>query len=103
MSPSEQELRRLARRIHWLDRYRRPLSVALAFVTACILMWRFTGWLPSDWPGAHTVAMTVALSIFAWYAIEIVLGFTLALWETDFARLTRRPTLPRAFVVVRRK
>jgi hypothetical protein len=101
MSQSE-PLERLARRINWLDRYRRPLAILLAAIAAPLLIWQITEWLPADWPGAHMAGIAIWVAVIAWYGIETVLGFVLALWETDYSKLTRPPGLPRA-EVVRRK
>ena len=99
----ERQIEELARRINWLTRHRRKLSIALAVIASLFIMWWFTGWLPSNWPGGHMVCMTIALGVVCWYGIETTLGFVIALWETDHSQLTRRPGLPRAEVVVRRK
>ena len=96
------QLERLARRINWLDRHRRLLSVVLAFACGPVSVWWLHGWLPDNWPGAHLVMVGVAIIAFSWYGIETLLGFVLALWETDYSKLTRPPSLPRA-QVIRRK
>ena len=103
MSPSELQMERLARRISWLDRFRRRASILSAALVAALLLWFFTGWFPSNWPTAHVVCVAAMIGIIVWYGIESVLGFALALWETDYAQLTRPAKLPRAEVVVRRK
>jgi hypothetical protein len=102
MSSREHELQRLARRINWLARFRRPISIALAAASALALMYHFTGWFPNSWPGGHMVFITWMVGTVCWYAIESVLGFVLALWETDYASLTRRPTLPQARLLRRK-
>lgn len=101
MSQSEQ-LDRLARRINWLDRYRRALSILVAAIGGALCIWWLTGWLPSNWPSAHMVMLAVAIVTFGWYTIETALGFVLALWETNYSKLTKPPGLPRA-EVIRRK
>ena len=101
MHESEQ-LERLAHRINWLDRYRRPLALVLAGILGPLSIWWISGWLPSNWPGAHLAMLAVAVIAFAWYCIETLLGFVLAVWETDYSKLTKPPSLPRA-EVVRRK
>lgn len=102
MSSREHELQRLARRINWLARFRRPISIALAIGAALALNYHFTGWLPKSWPGGHMVGITIMLGTVCWYAIESVLGFVLALWETNYASLTRPPSLPRARLLRRK-
>jgi uncharacterized BrkB/YihY/UPF0761 family membrane protein len=102
MSESEAQLDRLARRINFLERFRRPLSIVLAALMSPLVIWWFSGWLPDQWPGAHMAAMAICIAVFAWYAIETFFGFLMALWETDYSKLTRSVGLPRA-ELVRRK
>jgi hypothetical protein len=102
MSSREHELQRLARRINWLARFRRPIAIALAAAASLALMYHFTGWVPKSWPGGHMVFIIVMVGTVCWYAIESVLGFVLALWETDYASLTRRPSLPHARLLRRK-
>lgn len=103
MAEVSEQLERLARRINWLDRYRRPLSILAAAIASPLVLWWSTGWLPSYWPGAHMVGIAITIAVFAWYGIETFLGFLIALWETDYSKLTRPPGLPRAELLRRRK
>lgn len=103
MSEVSEQLERLARRINWLDRYRRPLAILLAAIASGFVLWWFTGWLPSSWPGVHMTGIAIVIAVFAWYGIETFLGFLIALWETDYSKLTRPPSLPRAELLRRRK
>ena len=102
MSESEQ-LRRLAGRINWLDRYRRPLAILLAAIAAPVVMWWVTGQMPTEWPGAHMGAIAIAVAVFAWYGIETFLGLVIAVWETDYSKATRREGMPRAILRRRRR
>ena len=95
------QLERLARRINWLDRYRRPLSLILAAIAGPLSIWWISGWLPSNWPGAHLAMLSVAVIAIAWYGIETLLAFVIAVWETDYSNLTKPASLPRAEVVRR--
>ena len=98
------EIEKLARRISWLDRYRRPLSIGVAtFIVLPLMWWWLSGWLPPNWPGAHTAFLAITIAAAAWYGIETLLGLALAIWETDHANLTRPAALPRAEVIERRK
>ena len=99
MSEGEQ-LDKLARRINWLDRYRRVLAILSACIGTSALMWWLTGWWPTDWP-AHITLFGVTIAVFAWYGIETFYGFLIAVWETDYAKLTKPAGLPRAEVVRR--
>jgi hypothetical protein len=103
MSSSDEQLERLARRITWLDRFRRPLSILFAAISALLIMWWVTGQMPSEWPGAHMAAIAVAVAVFAWYGIETFMGLVIAVWETDYSKATRPPGLPRAELLRRRK
>jgi ABC-type uncharacterized transport system permease subunit len=96
MSARANELERIARRINWLVRYRRPIAILLAAVAAFALMHHFTGWLPRTWPGGHMVVTTMMLGTVCWYAMETMLGMVIAFWETAYSKLTRRVTLPPA-------
>lgn len=102
MAPRESQLEVLARRINWLVRYRRALSIVLAGLASLAVVYHFSGWYPRSWPGGHMVAITVMVGTFCWYAIETAFGFVLALWETDYAGLTRPATLPAARLLRRK-
>ena len=95
------ELQRLARRIDWLDRYRRPLALLTTAIVVTAIVIALKRWLPADWPGAHLVAICIVIGFVAWYAIETLYGLVLALWETDYASRTAPPKLPRAEVITR--
>jgi hypothetical protein len=103
MSESAAQLERLARRINWLDRFRRPLSILLAGIAAPLVMWWVSGQMPSDWPGAHMGAIAFAIAAFAWYGIETFMGFVIAVWETDYSKATRPAGMPRAQARRRRR
>ena len=106
----ERELQRLDRRINWLARSRRTLSVVSAAIVSLLVVTSYTGWSFASWPDGFAFAVALTFALFAWYivglltwyAIEALLGSLIALWETDYSTLTRRPGLPRA-EVVRRK
>lgn len=93
----------LARRVRWLDRYRRLIAVGCAVALAPLIMARLTGFLGSDWPQVHAIALTVLGSVGAWWVVEVWLAWITALWETEYLRLARDRTLPRATLVRRRR
>ena len=99
----ELELERLARRIAWLDRYRRPLAILLSLILTPLILWWMFGWFPSNWPGFHIGMLGIMGAAIAWYCIETFLGFLIAVWETDYSKLTRPAELPRAQIVNRDK
>lgn len=96
---SDDEVEKLARRINWLDRNRRRLSVAIAVLLAPLMMLALVLWLPASWPKAHAASVAVAIACTSWYGIETALGLVLAVWETDHGKLTGPAKLPRAEVI----
>jgi uncharacterized BrkB/YihY/UPF0761 family membrane protein len=101
---SVDEIDRLARRIHWLDRNRRRLSVGIAAVLVAPLFMLFLIlWLPPQWPKIHAACVAIAIASASWYGIETALGLLQAVWETDHGKLTGPAELPRAKLVDRRK
>jgi len=94
----------LARRVSWLDRNRRRISVAAALVIGVFLMvWLPTG-LGVEWPTFHARLMSFVLAIFAWLAIEVSLAWLAAVWATEHDRTVRGDlSLPRASIFRRRK
>jgi hypothetical protein len=97
---SAEQLERLARRINWLDRYRRALAIPSAAIVTSIVTWQLSGYWPNDWP-MHVTMFALTGGVFVWYGIETFYGFLIALWETDYSKLTRPPGLPRAEIVRR--
>ena len=100
---SVDEIDRLQRRISWLDRNRRRLSLATAVVLAPIWMLVLLWWFGPQWPKPHTVSVAIAMSAICWYGIEVALGLVQAVWETDYGKLTGPATLPRAEVIERNR
>lgn len=92
----------LARRMRWLERYRRWIAFGVAVALAPLIMTRLTSVLGKDWPGVHTWALTFVASVVAWAILEISLAWITAVLETQHARLSGRPTLPRAQLLVRK-
>ena len=98
MSRELARIQRLARRVGWLDRYRRILAIACAVVISPLLISHLAEVLGVDWPRLHTTALSTMLGFFVWCAIEVGLVWLTALWETEWAQLTRDRGLPRAVV-----
>lgn len=92
----------LARRVLWLDRYRRVSALALTALLLPVLIHAMASWLPAGWPSAHLYATSIALAVCTWYGIEVCLVSVLAWWETELAARERRGGLPRA-QLLRRK
>ena len=93
----------LARRVTWLDRYRRVIAVISAIVAGAFLMWWLPDGLGVEWPKFHARLMSFVLALFAWLAIEVALAWLAAVWATEHDRAVRAdPSLPRA-QLLRRK
>jgi hypothetical protein len=86
----------LGKRVRWLDRYRRVLSIASVAILLPVLMRALSEALGADWPEVHTTLLAVMLSAIAWWMIEIGLAWLAAIWETECDHLIRDRGLPRA-------
>ena len=86
----------LARRVRWLDRYRRAIAILSMVVAAPLVMHGLTGALGDDWPEAHTYALCGVFAVIGWWVVEVSLAWLAAVWEADCDRLMRHPGLPRA-------
>jgi len=91
-----QRVERLAARVRWLDRYRRPLALAVAAVVAPYLMARIAKVLGAEWPEMHATLLSAMLGVIVWWILEVSLIYLTALWETEHAHLIRDRGLPRA-------
>ena len=94
-------MQRLARRVAWLDRYRRMLALLIGAIAGAAVKWQLTVALGADWPGVHTSALAIIVAFVLWCAVEVGLAWVTAIWETECDRLARTNDLPRA-VIVRR-
>ncbi len=88
----------LARRVRWLDRYRRMLAVLAALVAAPLLIAELSESLGAQWPRMHATALSVMVGVGVWCVTEIVLAWITAVWETEHCILSRERGLPRAIV-----
>ena len=95
-------IQRLARRVGWLDRYRRTLAVGIAVVLSVMMIMRLRDELGSDWPQMHATLLGVMLGAIVWCLAEIGLAWVTALWETECHRLMRQGELPAARLVIRK-
>lgn len=89
-----ERLDQLVHRVRWLDRYRRPLAIALGLAASIGL---YVG-VSSEWPQAPAAGVLFATTWLAWWLGEIVLAGLAALWETEANELSRTKNLPRAIV-----
>lgn len=92
----------LARRVRWLDRYRRLIAIVTAVIFAPMVISRLAESLGTEWPRMHATALAVMVGVGVWCVTEIVLAWVTAVWETDLSRLMRDRGLPRAYVYVRK-
>ena len=92
----------LARRVRWLDRYRRRVAIAAALGLALTMMFATSLVLGADWPVFHARLLAVMVGVIAWWLVEVALAWVTALWETEADRLLRDRGLP-PMRVVRRK
>jgi hypothetical protein len=100
--PTDARAVTLGRRVRWLDRYRRTVAVALAIVSAPLVLFEISELLGNDWPGAHAAMLAALVSFMSWWLIEVALAWMTAVWETEYDRLLRERGLPRARVLQRR-
>ena len=101
MSREAVRSQQLARRVGWLDRWRRLLAIGCALLFAPALIARLDAALGAEWPRVHATALALALGFVVWCAAEVAFAWLAAVWETELARLSRRPGLPRAELVIR--
>ena len=99
IAPDRLEL--LARRVRWLDRYRRKLAVLAALVLSPLAI----AWLARDLNGEWNRGLTLTAGVIApvtWWIAELAFAWRAASWETEHAQLSRERGLPKAELIVRR-
>jgi hypothetical protein len=89
-------IEQLARRVGWLDRYRRAIAIASAIAVSALLLWQLPSLLGDDWPRVHAHLLGIVVGIVAWCAIEVALAWLAAVWETEHDRAVRDTGLPPA-------
>ena len=103
MSDASTRMDRLARRVRWTEWARRPISVVLALVLSPLLMHELQDALETAWPLAGYIVPLLMFAAVLWWAIEAAFALQMALWETEYDRLSRDLGLPPARVVIRRR
>ena len=93
----------LARRVRWLDRYRRTVSIALALVLSVLMSRELAEAFDAPWPSFLVCFVSVMFSTLIWWCVEAGFAWLTALWETEHAQLVRDRGLPRAEVLLRRR
>ena len=91
----------LARRVRWLDRYRRTLAILTSVVATPLLVYQFLLAVGLDWPKAHVMMLGIMLAIITWWLTEVALAWLAAVWETEHDRLSTSLGLPVARLVRR--
>lgn len=91
----------LARRVRWLDRYRRLVAIMAAVMFAPLMIAELAASLGTDWPRVHATALSAMMGIGVWCVVEIGLAWVTAVWETEHSRLLRDRGLPRAIARLR--
>lgn len=98
----DRRLSRLARRVHWVDRYRRTIAITIAACVVVFLFIKLPLALGSDWPVFHARLMAIVAGLVLAFVVEVGLAAILAWWELQIDRLQRHDrALPRA--TLRRK
>ena len=92
----------LARRVRWLDRYRRRVAIAAAAALSLTMAFATSWLLGSDWPVFHARLLAIMAGVIAWWIVEVALAWVTALWETEADRLLRDRGLPPMRVVIRK-
>ena len=90
------DIERLARRVRWLDRYRRYLAIGTAILVALVSMHRFVEIAGAEWPDVHTKALGLMIGVLSWWVAEVALAWITSVWETRCDRMLRDRGLPRA-------
>jgi uncharacterized membrane protein len=99
----DDRLAQLARRVAWLDRNRRTVSVTSAIVLGGFLTFYLPSALGDDWPRFHARLIATVLALICWVVVEISLAWCAAVWETEHDRALRGADIPRASIFRRRK
>lgn len=95
-------MEQLARRVRWLDRYRRKLSLVIAAAFCVLLSRELAQAFDAPWPSFLIGLVSIMFSSLAWWCVEAGLAWLTALWETEHAQIARDRGLPRAEIVQRR-
>lgn len=97
-----ERMERLARRVRWLDRYRRQLSVVIAIAFCVLLSRELSQAFDAPWPSLLVCMVSVMFASLFWWCIEAAFAWLTALWETEHAQIVRDRGLPRAEIVLRK-
>ncbi len=100
---SGERMERLATRVRRTDRLRRPVAIALALVLVLLANAHLQDSFEASWPLTAALLPMIMLGAVVWWAIEAMFALQMAMWETEYDRLSRDLGLPPARVVIRRR
>ena len=95
-------MQRLAARVGWCDRVRRPVAIVIAMIVAPLALYELRAAVEAQWPLAAAIMPCLMLGAVIWWAIEAGFALLTALWETEHDRLSRAIGLPEARLLRRR-
>lgn len=101
--PLDSRVAQLARRVRWLDRRRRLLSIVAAFAFFIVVSRELSEIFDAPWPNFLLGGATLMFSVAAWWIVEVGFAWLMAVWETEHALLLRDRGLPPARLVRRRR
>lgn len=101
--PPDHRVAQLARRVRWLDRRRRLLSILAAFAFFIVVSRELSAIFDAPWPNLLLGGATLMFAVAAWWIVEVGFAWLMAVWETEHAQLLRDRGLPPARLVLRRR
>lgn len=100
--PAGNRVETLARRVTWLDRYRRAIAITLAVALWFLCMYELESVISPQWASIAGATLSTLSAITTWWLVEVALAWLTALWETEHDQLVRDRGLPRAQLIVRK-
>lgn len=94
-------LHRLAARVRWWDRLRRPVAILIAAFVAPLAFYHLRETIGAR-PIVPSIVPCLMLGAVIWWLVEAGFALLIALWETEHDRLSRSAGLPVARLVRRR-
>lgn len=94
-------LEALARRVRWLDFWRKPIGVVVGLVVFVVVLRATQG----RFEPAYVVSATFSVfgGLAAWWVAEVVMAWFAAVWETRHDALAQGEGLPVAQLLTRRR
>lgn len=93
---------KLARRVRWLDTYRRLISVVTAAVFFVLFARELADLFGPAWSGPLTTAIAILFASALWWIVEVAFAWVTAFWETEYVHLLRDRGLPVARLLTAR-